>query len=943
MPSPWDWIVENVVVGVVLVGVVALVCRWTKRHPALCHTLWLIVLVRLVAPPIPPLSKALNDWSPLRDVRDVVTTSWQGDDESMAKEYEVGLIQAYAAESSSSRSPRSVNEASRHRPTTDQTSPDVTPAVHVDAVETDDAAAAVMSSSSWWTRTKSRVDITDVLLGLWIIGSAVVFLRRLSGLRKLHRFLARTEVAPTSLIRSVRDVAKDLDVRLPRIRVVDGLGTPFVSSLGRPILVWPKSLDADDARGVVTHELAHLRRRDHWVGWFESMVSIVFWWNPLVHFARRQVRRYAELAADAWAVNARPDQRRTYAETVIGVAGGLTPRGIAVTGMGPSDRRTLELRLSRIMQGSSPRVPAAPMMALLAILVAGLPLGLGVSKASESSFDERLDKQVERRVASAIDRTQGRRLLAANHADRATQRFRRILERGDPCNADFVALVRAELKARRPQAALAVASELEARAGQGAPGALLVGVCHLERGRSHIDDARDALDRARRFGLTAVRLDAECAVSRRWNDHRIIVSLRREVRETDRLRRLAKRKFDEADFAAVVEVAREVVSRVPFDGAARHALAVGLLSVDKIARADEAERECRRQIELGYRVATGHYNIACARARRGDLDGAFEALQSADTAGLGWGGPRAFERILHDPDLDALRSDARFDVYRQFADVGHRSWQHAKAAFDAKRWAEAADRIGRILEAGGSDDPAHWAMLGRSRLRLGQAAEAATAVRNGVRAGLDAGEGLTLLAAIRFGAGEVDEAFERLEQAVAAGVESVDLDRFTELDALRRHERYAMVRQEADKARELAMFSATSWIELEARARRNLARGPRDDKSFGPSWLCLGWALLRQGMFEQAVEAFERQEKAGHDVAIAIYNIACCHARRGDTEQALRELDRAVAIGFDDTSLAMSDPDLARIRSTEQFQSLVNRMRKDASSDALLFRGPRSS
>ena len=78
----------------------------------------------------------------------------------------------------------------------------------------------------------------------------------------------------------------------------------MVIALPRATLLWPANLAErlDDAarRAVLAHELAHLKRRDHWTAWLEVVVACLWWWHPVVWWARRELRHYAELACDAW-------------------------------------------------------------------------------------------------------------------------------------------------------------------------------------------------------------------------------------------------------------------------------------------------------------------------------------------------------------------------------------------------------------------------------------------------------------------------------------------------------------------------------------------------------------------------------------------------------------------------------------------------------------------
>jgi len=77
----------------------------------------------------------------------------------------------------------------------------------------------------------------------------------------------------------------------------------MVWGLGRAQLLWParllEGMPAGWQRAVLAHELAHLKRRDHWVGWLQLAAACLWWWYPLFWYVRGQLRREAELACDA--------------------------------------------------------------------------------------------------------------------------------------------------------------------------------------------------------------------------------------------------------------------------------------------------------------------------------------------------------------------------------------------------------------------------------------------------------------------------------------------------------------------------------------------------------------------------------------------------------------------------------------------------------------------
>ena len=106
---------------------------------------------------------------------------------------------------------------------------------------------------------------------------------------------------------------------------------------------------------MVLHELAHLRRRDHWVGWLLLAAGCAWWWHPLFWWVRRRLTAEAELACDAWVVGAAPDGRRAYAEALLEVSQRVASTA-AVPALGAAGgRRDLERRLIMIMRGPAPR------------------------------------------------------------------------------------------------------------------------------------------------------------------------------------------------------------------------------------------------------------------------------------------------------------------------------------------------------------------------------------------------------------------------------------------------------------------------------------------------------------------------------------------------------------------------------------------------------------
>ncbi len=94
---------------------------------------------------------------------------------------------------------------------------------------------------------------------------------------------------------------------------------PLVWSLGgRARVILPTALferlSQSKRAGILTHELAHLSRRDDLVRLLELAATTVFWWHPVVWWACRQMRELEDQCCDSRVVEQAPQQARTYAE-----------------------------------------------------------------------------------------------------------------------------------------------------------------------------------------------------------------------------------------------------------------------------------------------------------------------------------------------------------------------------------------------------------------------------------------------------------------------------------------------------------------------------------------------------------------------------------------------------------------------------------------------------
>ncbi|WEF31722.1 M23/M56 family metallopeptidase [Pseudoduganella chitinolytica] len=102
---------------------------------------------------------------------------------------------------------------------------------------------------------------------------------------------------------------------------VDAPIAPMLAGLRHPVLLLPRHLRSfavDQQRLIVAHELAHLRRHDHWWQHAGALLQALLWFVPAAHALRRRLHWALELGCDRAVLAGRPaSARRSYATALL--------------------------------------------------------------------------------------------------------------------------------------------------------------------------------------------------------------------------------------------------------------------------------------------------------------------------------------------------------------------------------------------------------------------------------------------------------------------------------------------------------------------------------------------------------------------------------------------------------------------------------------------------
>ena len=194
----------------------------------------------------------------------------------------------------------------------------------------------------------------------WIIliGAACVLLWfGFSNIRFRKKLRAgRIEEISGGLKEMYLNMCKERKVRPVPVYFTDPVPGACLVGVFRPFIVLPVITAPEDVKNVLTHEICHLKNRDHIWNILRMLCCAIHWFNPLVLLAASMSRTDSELRCDDRVTEAMDEQeRKDYANVLVYAAARKSMPGIGVmaTGMTMTGKR-LKNRVLGVIQNRKP-------------------------------------------------------------------------------------------------------------------------------------------------------------------------------------------------------------------------------------------------------------------------------------------------------------------------------------------------------------------------------------------------------------------------------------------------------------------------------------------------------------------------------------------------------------------------------------------------------------
>lgn len=202
---------------------------------------------------------------------------------------------------------------------------------------------------------------------IWVLGMIFSLLININGYARLI-----IKIHKNSVVISCPETANFTDKKIT-VRKGRDLSSPFILGIFRPTLVLPDTdLSAEQLNNILRHEMTHFKRKDILYKWFALFVRSIHWFNPVVHYAARQINNECEISCDLSVVSRMSkDEKISYINTILSLVSGDRVKRVPLTTQMASGKKVLKRRFTMIKNVKKTSKFMSALSAVTAVVMLG--------------------------------------------------------------------------------------------------------------------------------------------------------------------------------------------------------------------------------------------------------------------------------------------------------------------------------------------------------------------------------------------------------------------------------------------------------------------------------------------------------------------------------------------------------------------------------------------
>jgi bla regulator protein blaR1 len=263
-----------------------------------------------------------------------------------------------------------------------------------DKIVIPDHLISVQADKANWAAARSVLHFLDsqayLLFGVWLTCFVFKLVSLSGGIFYMHKMLkAEKSNLPVEWKNKVNSFGKSLGIhRYVAVVMSKEVKTPFTWGIFRPLIMLPAGLmfqlPAEQVESILWHELAHIARHDYLIGFVQSLLEAVFFFNPGLLWLSGLIREERENCCDDITLQ-KSDRKSEYLKALLSLSqvnGASGALAMSAIGAGKSQ---LKRRLNRMIRGKRRVLSVTECGMLLSglILISAFTFAQAIGRSSE--------------------------------------------------------------------------------------------------------------------------------------------------------------------------------------------------------------------------------------------------------------------------------------------------------------------------------------------------------------------------------------------------------------------------------------------------------------------------------------------------------------------------------------------------------------------------------
>jgi len=384
----WQWLAAMTLQVSLLIILIGVICFfWRKVSARVLYFLWLLILVKLIVPPDLGHKYSVSNLL----ARNTGVLQYAPTLPKQSQEYMMNRSKLSVPDMSSGllENLTLVEMANMNFGGNTKSLP---------KVETQRIASLQMATP-YIKHLINSIPYKHILFIIWLLGIIGFLISMILNLRRFHRWLLICgQESPRWLEEKIINLSDEIGIKKsPQCIIIPDTFSPCVFGWFKPKLLFPgdllTQLNSEQLRMAILHELIHIKRRDTIISGIQSLIQFLYWFNPLIWIAGREIRHHREMAVDEVVVATQNDLRgHNYQNMIIALSEkrALCSMPSAVGILEP--RSFMFRRIVRLLDFSSNTISRRSSilgyLILLLFAVIMIPMGISQSETVQSDKEK---------------------------------------------------------------------------------------------------------------------------------------------------------------------------------------------------------------------------------------------------------------------------------------------------------------------------------------------------------------------------------------------------------------------------------------------------------------------------------------------------------------------------------------------------------------------------